>query len=90
VKCCLRCETASPGLIRRRLCGPCYQSVRRNGRLTRYPRTNRPSVDVMADYRILRGRGCTQREAAAQMRMTLTALQRAIYRARAAGTAVHP
>lgn len=86
-KTCVRCDMPCD-LVVRGLCDTCYRGCKRRGQLSRYPRTNRPTTEVIDEYNSLRAQGLTPSEVAATLGMTPDALQRAVVRARVAGTDV--
>jgi len=66
----------------RGLCTSCYGKHHWRGSHFDFERQIRRSSDVLAEWQILRARGCVRREAADQLGMTLSAFERACTRAR--------
>lgn len=60
----------------------CYNYHRQRGTLDNYPRSTWKHEDLMAELAICRERGLTVREAAEKIGVTLSALRKAIDRAR--------
>jgi hypothetical protein len=69
----------------RGLCTPCYERANYRGRLADHPRRTWSRDDVMTEWDLLRRDGHTRAQAAERLGMTWAALDRAIWRARAAG-----
>lgn len=75
-----------PYFTKRGLCQhPCYDRRHRAGTHVDAPTTYRSRADVLDDWRVLSGEGCTRAQAAPRMGMTKTALDRALWRAQRAG-----
>lgn len=72
----------------RGLCGPCYWHCWRNGTLADYPRRGRPRDELLAEFAELRGLGYGVVDAVALASATLGAVEQAMRRARATGTAI--
>jgi hypothetical protein len=69
----------------RRLCAGCYEHHMRNGTLDAYPRIRKPDAEIIAAYRRLRSQGHSFRYVAYALGMTFDGLNKAYYRAVAAG-----
>lgn len=81
----MTCHECSAPPRARGLCDRCYVRARYQGRLDDYERTFRPRDETLSEWERLRLEGYTVPNAAHRLGMTTAALQRAIYRGRAAG-----
>ena len=68
----------------RGLCTQCYRAKHKAGGLDEFPPVTRGNAEVIEEWEWLRDAGYTREQAAMRMGMTFAALDRAIYRARAA------
>jgi len=69
----------------RRLCAGCYEHHMDAGTLDQFPRIRRPDAEIIATYRRLRAQGHSFRYVAHTLGMTFDGLNKAYYRAVAAG-----
>lgn len=71
----------------RGLCGSCYETARRHGRLDEHPTTRRvhTTAEFAAEFELLRGDGLTRPQIAARLGITRNAVDIAYRRAVAAG-----
>lgn len=81
---CARCRR-SRDLLARGLCSNCYSTCRKNGTVSNWPRSNRRLTDVVEEYRFFTDTGMSRTDCALSLGMSLQALDRALYRARATG-----
>lgn len=81
---CRRCGRTRKSKCRR-ICDPCYNTVRFDGTLAKYPRVTRSAADFAEDFKVLAARGMAQEEIAAAMGYTVKSLERLACRARGAG-----
>lgn len=88
---CRRCgrgplvAATTPGMVRvggRGLCAACYAWAHYHGKLADYPRATRRAEDVVEDVAILRGRGLSLAEIAAQLGMAPKSVGKACCRYR--------
>jgi hypothetical protein len=69
----------------RGLCSACHQRAKRDGTLIDYERRSVARDELLDEWEILRGDGCTIPQAAPRLGMTVDALAKALDRARADG-----
>jgi len=83
---CTLCSTELlPDKNSRLLCETCYGRERRAGRLDEHPRRTWSRDDLLEEWSFLHGQGYTRKQAADRLGISPAALDRAIWRARAAG-----
>lgn len=71
--------------VARGLCDPCWSAAARGGRLPEFERSTYSRDDLLDEWDLLRSQGCTRREAARRLGLSIEAFDRALYRARADG-----
>jgi hypothetical protein len=86
---CPRCGRTETRIVGRKLCGACYEALRRRGELGSWPpRTRRTWAETVAEYEWLRASGETHEQIAA--RLGLRDARDLAYRLRKQGVAVAP
>jgi hypothetical protein len=78
---CARCRRLMR-IKARRLCNTCSFWAYANRTHIDFPRVNRSTEELMADYHLLRSEGHTDRQIAERLGMKLGSLRRALQRAR--------